>query len=142
MAAMFLFNILHQLWLLQSLNIYITLQMFSCLKMLSIHMLYRYLLFLIKAHMRQVTKQFLQQDTCYMGSCKLNYAGMICWYGMLQVEAFKRITLSKLPSVLILHLKRFLFNQTGGSQKLSKEISYPLELEIPKGLFHVVHVYV
>jgi len=51
----------------------------------------------------------------------------------LQVEAFKRITLSQLPAVLILHLKRFIFNQAGGSQKLSKEISYPMELEMPKG---------
>lgn len=44
------------------------------------------------------------------------------------------MTLEKLPRVLILHLKRFIYSKTG-SQKLQKPIDYPLELNISKGMF-------
>ena len=40
--------------------------------------------------------------------------------------------LVQLPPVLILHLKRFLFDTTG-SHKISKHVSYDMLLEIPKG---------
>ena len=35
--------------------------------------------------------------------------------------------------MLILHLKRFIFDKTGGSQKLQKQVQYSIELEIGKG---------
>lgn len=43
------------------------------------------------------------------------------------------MTLEELPPVLVLHLKRFVFEKTGGCQKLSKNIDYPVDLEISKG---------
>jgi len=37
--------------------------------------------------------------------------------------------------VLILHLKRFQYDNAGGAQKVWKKIGYPLELAIPKEVF-------
>lgn len=43
------------------------------------------------------------------------------------------MTLEELPPVLVLHLKRFVYEKTGGCQKLIKSIEYPVDLEISKG---------
>lgn len=43
------------------------------------------------------------------------------------------MTLEKLPPVLVLHLKRFVYEKTGGCQKLVKSVEYPVDLEISKG---------
>ncbi|XP_041454868.1 ubiquitin carboxyl-terminal hydrolase 10-like [Lytechinus variegatus] len=51
-----------------------------------------------------------------------------------EVEAFRRVTLEELPPVLILHLKRFLYDKSGGCQKLMKKIDYGMEIEINKDL--------
>lgn len=50
-------------------------------------------------------------------------------------SATKQVTIESLPKVLILHLKRFQYDNTGGTQKIWKKIGYPLELEIPKEVF-------
>ncbi|CAJ0959286.1 unnamed protein product [Ranitomeya imitator] len=52
-----------------------------------------------------------------------------------EVEVSRRVTLEELPPVLVLHLKRFVFEKTGGCQKLVKNIEYPVDLEISKDLF-------
>lgn len=49
--------------------------------------------------------------------------------------ATKQVFIETLPPVLILHLKRFQYDNTGGTQKIWKKIGYPLELEIPKEVF-------
>ncbi|XP_075045463.1 ubiquitin carboxyl-terminal hydrolase 10 isoform X2 [Mixophyes fleayi] len=51
-----------------------------------------------------------------------------------EVEISRRVTLEELPPVLVLHLKRFVFEKTGGCQKLVKNIDYPVDLEISKDL--------
>ncbi|KAF4010596.1 hypothetical protein G4228_002100 [Cervus hanglu yarkandensis] len=51
-----------------------------------------------------------------------------------EVEVSRRVTLEKLPPVLVLHLKRFVYEKTGGCQKLVKSIEYPVDLEISKEL--------
>lgn len=52
------------------------------------------------------------------------------------VSATKQVFIDTLPAVLILHLKRFQYdNNTGGTQKIWKKVGYPLELEIPKEVF-------
>lgn len=56
----------------------------------------------------------------------------VCFFGV-QIEISRRVTLEELPPVLVLHLKRFVFEKTGGCQKLSKNIDYPVDLEISKG---------
>lgn len=43
------------------------------------------------------------------------------------------MTLEELPPVLVLHLKRFVYEKTGGCQKLIKNIEYLVDLEISKG---------
>ena len=42
--------------------------------------------------------------------------------------------LEKLPPVLILHLKYFIYDSKGGLQKLSKKVDYPVDLEINKDI--------
>ncbi|XP_029943822.1 ubiquitin carboxyl-terminal hydrolase 10 isoform X4 [Salarias fasciatus] len=51
-----------------------------------------------------------------------------------EIEISRRVTLEELPPVLVLHLKRFVFEKTGGCQKLTKNIEYPVDLEISKDL--------
>jgi len=49
--------------------------------------------------------------------------------------ATKQVTIETLPQVLILHLKRFQYDSSGGTQKIWKKVGYPLDLEIPKEVF-------
>ena len=51
------------------------------------------------------------------------------------VTATKQVFIETVPPVLILHLKRFQYDNAGGTQKIWKKIGYPLELEIPKEVF-------
>ncbi|KAL8861040.1 MAG: hypothetical protein Q9178_002553 [Gyalolechia marmorata] len=51
------------------------------------------------------------------------------------ITATKQVTIETLPQVLILHLKRFQYDNAGGTQKIWKKVGYPLELEIPKEVF-------
>ncbi|QSS54243.1 ubiquitin-specific protease [Histoplasma capsulatum var. duboisii H88] len=53
-----------------------------------------------------------------------------------KVTATKQVFIENLPPVLILHLKRFQYdNVTKGTQKIWKKVGYPLELELPKEVF-------
>ncbi|KAI9788765.1 MAG: hypothetical protein M1816_006546 [Peltula sp. TS41687] len=49
--------------------------------------------------------------------------------------ATKQVFIESLPSVLILHLKRFHYDNAGGTQKIGKKVDYPLDLQIPKEAF-------
>lgn len=48
------------------------------------------------------------------------------------VSVTKQTLIDTLPPILILHLKRFQFDATGGISKIWKKIGYPLELDIPQ----------
>lgn len=48
----------------------------------------------------------------------------------LRAEATKQVYLESFPPVLILHLKRFLYDNVGGVQKSGKTVGYGTELEI------------
>jgi len=52
--------------------------------------------------------------------------------GAAATTATKQVFIETLPPVLILHLKRFQYDNQGGTQKIWKKIGYPLQLEIPK----------
>ena len=49
------------------------------------------------------------------------------------MEASRKLSIEELPLVLIFHLKYFVYDRTGGSQKIYKPIDIPVDLEIPKG---------
>ncbi|KAF2839100.1 cysteine proteinase [Patellaria atrata CBS 101060] len=51
------------------------------------------------------------------------------------VAATKQVFIETVPPVLILHLKRFQYDNQGGVQKIWKHVNYPLDLEIPKEVF-------
>ena len=51
------------------------------------------------------------------------------------IAATKQVFIETLPPVLILHLKRFQYDNAGGTQKIWKKVGYPLDLEIPKEVF-------
>ena len=49
-------------------------------------------------------------------------------------EASQQVLIKALPSVLVLHLKRFLYDvAAGGIVKISKPVQFAPELEIPLG---------
>lgn len=53
-----------------------------------------------------------------------------------KTTATKQVFIETLPPVLILHLKRFQYdNTTKRAEKIWKKVGYPLELEIPKDVF-------
>ncbi|ORY44279.1 hypothetical protein BCR35DRAFT_311167 [Leucosporidium creatinivorum] len=49
-----------------------------------------------------------------------------------RVDATKQVYLETFPPVLILHLKRFLYDNVGGVQKSGKIVGYETELEVPE----------
>lgn len=52
-----------------------------------------------------------------------------------RVDATKQIYLENLPSVLMLHVKRFVFDNVGGVQKLRKQVAYSSKMNIHPGIF-------
>ncbi|MPC07657.1 Ubiquitin carboxyl-terminal hydrolase 10 [Portunus trituberculatus] len=50
------------------------------------------------------------------------------------VTVFKQVLLEHLPNVLILQLKRFIYDKDGGLQKVMKKVNFPIDLEITKEL--------
>ena len=44
-----------------------------------------------------------------------------------------KVLLEHLPNVLILQLKRFIYDKDGGLQKVMKKVNFPIDLEITKG---------
>jgi ubiquitin carboxyl-terminal hydrolase 10 len=50
-------------------------------------------------------------------------------------NAVKQVLIETLPPVLILHLKRFQYEDENGTQKIWKKVGYPLDLTMPKELF-------
>lgn len=51
------------------------------------------------------------------------------------VLATKQVFIETLPPILILQLMRFQYDDRNGTQKIWKQVGYPLELEIPKEVF-------
>ena len=61
--------------------------------------------------------------------------GYICSKTKKEIEAFRNLSLEELPPILILHLKRFVYDgMTGGVQKVMKPIQFSVDLEISKSI--------
>lgn len=43
--------------------------------------------------------------------------------------------------MLILQLKRFIYDKDGGLQKVMKKVNFPIDLEITKGIISVLIIY-
>ncbi|XP_027233991.1 uncharacterized protein Usp10 isoform X2 [Penaeus vannamei] len=51
-----------------------------------------------------------------------------------EVTVCKQVFLEHLPPILILQLKRFIYDKDGGLQKIMKKVNFPIDLEITKEL--------
>jgi ubiquitin carboxyl-terminal hydrolase 10 len=61
--------------------------------------------------------------------------GYICQKTKKVVEASRSLSLEELPPILILHMKRFVYDgSTGGVQKVMKPVDFSVDLEIPKSV--------
>jgi len=61
--------------------------------------------------------------------------GFVCGKTKQEVEATRSLSLEELPPVLILHLKRFVYDAaTGGVQKIMKPVDFSVDLEINKSI--------
>lgn len=60
--------------------------------------------------------------------------GYVCSKTGQVVEASRQTTLEELPPVLILHLKCFVYDKSGGCQKLLKRVEFSSDLELSKGI--------
>uniref|UniRef100_H2YFC0 ubiquitinyl hydrolase 1 n=1 Tax=Ciona savignyi TaxID=51511 RepID=H2YFC0_CIOSA len=54
--------------------------------------------------------------------------------GQTKSDAFRQQTLETLPPVFILHLKRFVYDKSGGLRKIDKKVEYKTDLVIGKDL--------
>jgi len=61
--------------------------------------------------------------------------GYICSKTNMEVEASRNLSLEELPPILILHLKRFVYDgTTGGCQKVMKHVEFSVDLEISRDM--------
>jgi ubiquitin carboxyl-terminal hydrolase 10 len=78
--------------------------------------------------------------TSVMEALNANFAaeqldGYICSKTKLEVEASRAVSLEDLPPILILHLKRFVYDSaTGGVQKVMKHVEFSVDLEISRDI--------
>ena len=64
--------------------------------------------------------------------------GYSCPVTKQETEATRKSNLEELPTILILHLKRLVYDgQTGLCRKVMKEISCPVDLEISRDILSV-----
>ena len=68
-------------------------------------------------------------------SVKEEVTGCVASNG-LETEAWKQMSLEVLPAILILHMKRFVFDTTVNTiRKLDKRVDFSIDLEIAKGKY-------
>jgi len=61
--------------------------------------------------------------------------GYMCSKTNQEIEASRSMSLEELPPILVLHLKRFIYDgSSNGCQKLLKNIDFPVDLEISKDI--------
>jgi len=64
--------------------------------------------------------------------------GYICSKTKMEIEASRNLSLEELPSILILHIKRFVYDgNTGGCQKVMKHVEFSVDLEISRDMMSV-----
>jgi hypothetical protein len=56
------------------------------------------------------------------------------------VDASKQVLIESLPPILVVHVKRFLYDLHGGVQKSSKPLLYKTTLELPRGIPYLSNV--
>lgn len=61
-------------------------------------------------------------------------AGYTCSKTNQEVAVSKQVVFEQLPNIMILQMKRFIYDKDGGLQKVSKKVSFPLNLEMTKEL--------
>lgn len=59
--------------------------------------------------------------------------GFVCSKTKKEIEASRNLSLEKLPPILVLHMKRFVYDKDSGrTQKLLKSIHFSVDLDIPR----------
>ena len=68
-------------------------------------------------------------------STKEEVSGLVSNSGQ-ETTAWRQLSLEELPMILILHLKRFVYDKSGHKiQKLDKKLEFGIDLEIGKGMY-------
>ena len=61
--------------------------------------------------------------------------GFVCSKTKKEIDATRSLSIEELPPILILHLKRFVYDaNTGGVQKILKQIEFSVDLEVSKSI--------
>ena len=75
------------------------------------------------------------QDALCLNFASEKIDGYVCPKSGKVTEASRTMSLENLPPILVLHLKRMVYDgSTGGCQKVMKEISFPVDLEISRDI--------
>ena len=65
--------------------------------------------------------------------------GYTCPQTKQELDAHRKLTFERLPPILILHLKCFVYDKHGGSQKVLHDINFSETLEFDKGEVNMLH---
>ena len=73
-------------------------------------------------------------DTIAINFSTESIEGYVCQKTKEAIAISRSLYIEELPPILILHLKRFVYDSSGGVQKLMKNVDFPVDLEINRDI--------
>ena len=94
-------------------------------------LIYRNLFFLLPELLRNTLKVASQSIVDFREVFPLYFTFTIYYILSWDINLFLFRHFEELPTVLTIHLKRFIYDESAGCQKLLKDIEFPEDLKIP-----------